>query len=244
MDKVYNIPREIKAISFDVWGTLIRGNTEFTWPRLELVFGQVGILEYGRNAITQAYRKAEAYLNKKAEETGIDTGMAERIEFVLTSLGVTDKAVPDQETIRVLQLKSAEIRMLPQYRPSLTEPNLIEILQKLREAGYRLGTLSNTGMGDSCTMAPIFKYYGFDELFSVKLFSCDDGRAKPNPGFFQRIAAELEAEPCEVLHVGDSVNADCRAVEAGLNSVLYAPKGASENICYPTISSLKELLPR
>jgi putative hydrolase of the HAD superfamily len=206
------------------------------------VFGYVGILDFGREAITQAYKDAESHLNKQAEVTGYDTGMAERIAFVLDALGVTGKTLPSEQEIVELQKRSGEIRMLPDYRPTLTEPDLLETLQSLKDAGYVLGTLSNTGMGDCHMMAPVVEFYGFDKLFDVRLFSCEDGRAKPNPGLFRRMSKELDTEPWQVLHVGDNAFADCRATLAGLRAVLYAPKGEPQGNEYPFITSMKELL--
>lgn len=239
---MFIIPNGVRAISFDIWKTLLNGNSNYTWPRLELVFGYVGILGYGQEAITAAYRRAEKHLNAEAERTGYDTGMAERIEFILNDLGVTGLQVPDEATIIELQKQSGVLRVLPEYLPSLTEPDLVDTLRKLRDAGYVIGTLSNTGMGDCNMIRPVLEHYGLDQLLEVTLFSCEDGRAKPNPGIFHRMAKELDCEPHEVLHVGDNANADCRATEVGLHVALYAPAGKPEGNLYPYITSIRELL--
>lgn len=240
---VYTIPDQVRAISFDIWKTLLIGNPAFTWPRLQLVFGYVGILDrFTADEIVAAYRRAEAFHNAEAERTGWDTGMKERIEFVLNDLGVTDKPVPTAGEIIRLQEQSGVLRVQPEFLPALTEPDLVETLIGLRAEGYRLGLLSNTGMGDSYMMMPMLRHYGLHELMHTIIFSCDDGRAKPNPSLFKRMARELEHEPGEVLHVGDNPNADCRATEAGLHAVLYAPSGEPEGNTHPFITSMKELL--
>ncbi|HET6747546.1 MAG TPA: HAD family hydrolase [Candidatus Saccharimonadales bacterium] len=236
---MYKIPAGVTVLSFDIWQTLFSGNRSYTWPRLQLVFGHVGILDFGREAITAAYLKAEEHLNRKAEATGFDTGMADRIRYVFNELGVTDKEVPDEQTIVELQKESGILRVRPEYLPRLIEDDLLDTFRALRDAGYRLGTLSNTGMGDCNMVKPVLNHYGLDRLLDVQLFSCEDGRAKPNPGIFQRMVKEFGEEPQSVLHIGDNGNADYRgAIDAGLHAALYAPKGSRRT----HIKSMKELL--
>lgn len=237
---MYTIPKGVTAISFDIWKTLLNAVPAYTWPRLELVFGHVGILGYGQEAITASYKRAEKYWNEQAEITGFDTGMAERIAFVLEDLGITDKKVPDASTIIELQTQSGLLRMRPEYRPTLTEPDLIETLMTLKAHGHLIGTLSNTGMGDCHMVAPLFRFYHLDRLLDVQLFSCEDGRAKPNPGLFLEMAARFGVQPHQVLHVGDNINADYRATKAGLHAVLFSPKGPKDG--YECITSMKELI--
>lgn len=239
---MYTIPDSVRAISFDIWQTLIRGNSAFTWPRLQLVFGELDILHVGQEALTASYKKAERHLNRQAEITGYDTGMAERIEFILDDLGIKNVPVPDDNVIGKLQSLTGELRMAPSYRPELTEPDLLQNLWILHDNGYVLGSLSNTGMGDHRMMESVMAGFGFDRLFRVMLFSSIDGRAKPNPGLFRTMAYELGFAPHEVLHVGDNHHADCRAVEAGFHAVLYAPKGPPEGNTYPFITTMRELL--
>jgi putative hydrolase of the HAD superfamily len=43
----------------------------------------------------------------------------------------------------------------------------------------------------------------YDELFDVKLYSCDLGVAKPDVAFFQKAATRIGAEPAEILFIDD-----------------------------------------
>lgn len=239
---MYTMPPDVRAISFDIWKTLLNANSSYSWPRLELVFGYVGILGYGQEAITAAYKRAEKHFNQISERTRRDTGMSERLEFMFRELGITDTAVPDKQTIIELQRQSGILRLRPAYLPALTEPDLLTTLRALKSGGYKLGTLSNTGMGDCHAVKPILKHYGLDELLDVMLFSCEDGRAKPSQGLFQRMAAEFGEAPVDVLHVGDNAHADYQATDAGLQAVLYAPQGTPEGWVGHFITSMKQLL--
>jgi FMN phosphatase YigB (HAD superfamily) len=238
---MFEIPQDVRVISFDIWKTLLNAKSGFTWPRLEIIFRYLGLLDLGQDAIMASYKKAEKALNLLAEQTGYDTGMAERIEFMLKDLDISGVAVPDDEAIGILQRESGRIRMLPAFRPTLTEPDLLETLRGLKDAGYRLGTLSNTGMGDCRMVKPILERLGLAELMNVMLFSCEDGRAKPNKGLFHHMAEQFGVKPHEVMHIGDNVDADyVGAILAGLNAVLYAPKGRDDT---RHIRSMKDLAP-
>lgn len=242
---MYTIPTQVKALSFDIWSTLMRGNSSYTWPRLEVVFGHLGILgRHDKDTLITAYKTAEKALDRQAEVDLREIGMDERISYVLALLGETGVAVPDHDTIIMLQKECGKLRVLPEYLPTLTEPDLVETLTALKAQGYRIGILSNTGMGDCNVTRPVLEHFGIADLLEVQLYSCEDGRAKPNLGLFTKMAGEFELEPREVLHIGDNIQADGPAVDAGMHSLIYAPQGVPEGTPYPFITSMKELLVR
>jgi HAD superfamily hydrolase (TIGR01509 family) len=151
-----------------------------------------------------------------------------------------DAPVPDAATISAIQVKVGALRCQPEYLPVLIEPDLLHTLQALSDQGFVLGLLSNTGMDNLQVMEPVLKTLGLWNLFTVFVFSSEDGRAKPNPDLFRHMANEFGLEPNRVLHIGDNTNADYRAIEAGMNAVVYAPKGSE----LPHITSMGELLVR
>jgi len=60
---------------------------------------------------------------------------------------------------------------------------------------------------------------GLDHLFAFRLSACEFGAAKPAPGIFHAACERLGCAPSEVLHVGDSIEADVLgASRAGLRS--------------------------
>jgi len=60
---------------------------------------------------------------------------------------------------------------------------------------------------------------GLDHLFTFRLSACEYGAAKPDPGIFHAACARLGLAPHDVLHVGDSIEADVLgATRAGLRS--------------------------
>jgi len=60
---------------------------------------------------------------------------------------------------------------------------------------------------------------GLDHLFAFRLSACEFGAAKPEPRIFHAACERLRCAPSEVLHVGDSIEADVLgASRAGLRS--------------------------
>lgn len=239
---MYRIPEGVEAISFDIWRTLLRGNKAFSRHRLRLAFDRLGHSDVDVELLFKAYIEADRFYNNHSEHTGRDYGMSERLEMMFSALGI-QSAVPEAAVIREIQAAVGQLRLRSEYMPTLTEPDLLETLAKLRDQGFILGMLSNTGIDNSQVMELVLKQLGMWDLFEVAVFSCDDGRAKPNEGLFLDTATKLGAKPNRVLHVGDNSNADCYGADAaGLHCVLYAQKGEPEGNQYPFITSMKQLL--
>lgn len=234
---MYSIPAGVSALSFDIWATLLKGNKAFTVPRLQLIFELLGHSAIDGEVLRGAYLQADRFYNKESEITGLDYGMWERLQSMYVALGITTP-VPDPDKVSAIQAEVGALRLQEQYMPSFIEPDLPATLAALRDCGYRLGLLSNTGMDNQQVMEPILAKLGIYDFFEVKIFSSADGRAKPNPDLFRRVAKEFDVQPKAVLHIGDNTNADYRATEAGLHAVLYAPNG-SELV---HITTMKELL--
>jgi HAD superfamily hydrolase (TIGR01509 family) len=234
---MYTIPKQVTALSFDIWKTLLGGNKAFTNVRLRLIFDELDLPGVDIEQVHAAYKRADKFFNDEAEHTMTDYGMGERLQMMFATLGI-DQSVPDARAIAAIQAKVGKLRCQPEYLPPLLEPDLPDTLQKLKDQGLVLGLLSNTGMDDVQVMEPVLKKVGIWDYFQVRIFSSEDGRAKPNPDLFRRMARELKAAPHEVLHIGDNTNADFRAIKAGLHAVVYAPDGSS----YPHITSMTQLV--
>lgn len=234
---MYTIPKQVTALSFDIWKTLLGGNKAFTSIRLRTIFNRLDIPIVDIDQVREAYKRADKFYNDEAEHTMMDYGMAERLQMMFAFLDI-DKAVPDAATIASIQGEIGALRSMPKYLPRLLELDLPQTLQALKDQGFILGLLSNTGMDDVQVMEPVLKALGIWDLFQVRIFSSEDGRAKPNPDLFRRMARELKVAPNQVLHIGDNQYADYRAITAGLHAVVYAPEDSS----YPHITSMHQLL--
>jgi len=117
----------------------------------------------------------------------------------------------------------------------------IEVLERLRAAGYRLGVISNW----SVHLPNELEALGLMPYFEFVIVSSLVGVAKPSPEIFN---IGLEAAGCrahEALYVGDNVSDDCEgARRAGLDVALidrraaYRGSGSPCSAVFPDLTTL------
>ncbi len=230
----------VKAIGFDIWGTLLGGNRAFTGVRLQTIAHRLG-LDIPAEDLRQAYRESERVCNDRAEATGVDGGMSERLAFIYSLLGI-NAPLPDAKTIYQIHSELGRLRCQPKYVAPLIEPDLPGTLDELGSDGFKLALLSNTGMDGGPVMRPLMAHHGILQRVSFAMFSAEEGVAKPNPEIFRRFASRLGVEPSEVLYVGDNPVADREGpLGVGLKSVVFVRKTVDIPPDAPTITCISEL---
>ncbi|HYS99092.1 MAG TPA: HAD-IA family hydrolase [Thermoplasmata archaeon] len=116
-------------------------------------------------------------------------------------------------------------------------PEAAGILDRLRQAGYRLGVISNA----SHSLPGILKRLGLAEYFDTITYSFEVGAEKPDVRIFRRAVAQANASEEHSLHIGDSFEADyLGARRAGLHAVLVCREGEPPAPC-PLIRTLDGL---
>ncbi|MGE5235547.1 MAG: HAD family hydrolase [Acidobacteriota bacterium] len=84
------------------------------------------------------------------------------------------------------------------------------LLRFLKDRGFRLAVLSNV----SSVHGEIVRRSGLDAWLDAAVFSCDEGRCKPDPEFYRSLCRRLEVGPEQILVVGDSLPNDVEAPRA------------------------------
>lgn len=102
-----------------------------------------------------------------------------------------------------------------------TSPASLDLVRGLRDAGYGVHLGTNQVRRRADYMKATLPY---DELFDVKLYSCDLGVAKPDVAFFQKAATRIGAEPAEILFIDDHSPNVTGARSAGLAAVQWRLK--------------------
>jgi HAD superfamily hydrolase (TIGR01509 family) len=101
-------------------------------------------------------------------------------------------------------------------------PGALECLIRLREAGIRLGVVSNA----DGRVAQSLGRLGLAPFFDVIVDSATVGVAKPDPRIFEPALAELRTPPERTWYIGDTVAYDAAAADAaGLLSWVVDHRG-------------------
>ncbi len=122
---------------------------------------------------------------------------------------------PDAARLAADALEASFASLIPQWE---LYPDALDTLVTLREAGYRLGCISNTDDGahvwrivDNCGLLP---------WLSPIYLSAEVGLRKPHPHLFQRMLDDWELPPGQVVMVGDTLDADVLgAHNAGMRGI-------------------------
>lgn len=104
-------------------------------------------------------------------------------------------------------------------------PDAAETLRWLKEAGYRLGCVTNRALGGEPFLAEM-EEHGLRHFFDAWAVSCDLGYEKPHPAIFRYALEALDVAPEEAVMVGDSLVADVAGAQRlGMTAVWKRPLG-------------------
>jgi len=91
-----------------------------------------------------------------------------------------------------------------------------DLARELRAQGMKLALLTNT----EPPSRDFHLSLGY-EFFDVRVFSCDEGLAKPDPAIYRLVAQRMGLNPAECLMVDDKAENVAGARDAGLRAHLF-----------------------
>lgn len=132
------------------------------------------------------------------------------------------------------------IHMGDVYKPdSIVPEDVRRTLPQLKEAGYILAVISNRDK----PFQDLLEDHGISQFFDFSLAAGEVNVWKPEPGIFKHGLQRVNLPSSEVVYVGDNYYADVvGARSAGLQPVLYDPLGIFPDPDCVTIQSLDDLI--
>jgi len=212
---------KVKAVIFDLYGTLINIRTDEGDPR---VYEELsGFLSYSRVNIDPEQLR-QKYLAKiraqidRSHETHPDVNVMKVFsELIHEHLDGRMEARLPLYTARLFRSLSRRV-----FEPF---PGVYGMLERLRDH-YPLGLLSDA---QRCYTEPEIKQLRLDWFFDLILMSSDHGFRKPEPRYFALALDSMGIRPQDAVYVGDNACRDLVGSKlAGMKMVLVR---SSEREC-------------
>jgi HAD superfamily hydrolase (TIGR01662 family) len=222
------MPRRIRAVLFDVGGTLVDDRDFGIWTDL----ARRVYLDLDPDALAHAYADVEQEVDRVPPAGSQEEAKVEFWRRVLS------EASGQPLEARIAQAFLAAER--EEERPARLFSDVRRCLEGLKRQRRRLAVVSNST--SEASIRRLLDRVGVLSYFQPILSSGTEGVRKPDPEIFRRAVARLGLRPDEALYVGDLANTDARgAVAAGLHSVWLNRGGTGLGSDPPEITSLLEV---
>ena len=235
----------IRAVLFDLWGTLVVDDPGIGQVRdeLRIATAQRVLSELGftyEAADVRAGFIAAAMEHGRLHENEIDLSSRGRTVLYLRHLDDTLAEQLDDDAWA--QLDTAILTPTLAHRPVMM-PGAQEALAEVKQLGLAIGLISNTGTTPGTVLRRVLDDYGLLEYLDPTVFSDEVELAKPAAAIFEHARDELGMQPHEVAFVGDQPLLDVfGARRAGLWSVQLGDRTADGMEPHARIGALGELV--
>ena len=208
-------PRQLRAVTFDCWGTLIylRDEAAVLERRVEAVCavardgGSDPAEEDARHAFVAAWQRHD---DLWAE--GVASGAPEMAGWTLEALDIRDAAL-------AARLAHELEQSAPEGSCAMLE-GARDTLERLAERDVRRALICDTGINPGRVVRRYLDRLGLLELLEVQVFSNEAGVPKPNPRVFHAALESLGVKPEDAVHVGDLRRSDVAGARGvGMGSI-------------------------
>ena len=236
----------VRALLFDLWGTLIEDSSRQEGPRTQT---RARLVAQALDAAGHAYPQDEVALalqvfNKEhsaLHAQGLDIAPPERLARFLDmlELGLAQRLSPDS-------LRAVENALIGAIRlhPPLPAPGSHQVLREAQRRGLALGLVSNTGISPGYALRELLADFGLLSYLQALTFSDEAGLAKPAPEMFHCTLDALGVAPPEAVFTGDLPALDVAGpLSVGMWAVQIGDQQADGVEPHARIDSLTELFP-
>jgi len=235
--------REVKAISLDLWGTLlddkqspsdtiVHSESRQNFLRDELQ--KIGY-EISPEQMRAAYKTAWKYFDDLwAKQIAFDAagGLREMLRYLDAGLST--------ERFEYVLKYFEETHQDPQPLDGALET--VKMLSKK----YPLALISDTAWTPGRVLRQIFARYEILKCFRVLIFSGEVGKTKPHPQMFRLALDGLGVAPQQCLHVGDLQHTDIAGAKAAgmptawIQRPIYAGEPQTDHAASVVVKDVKE----
>ena len=227
----------LKAIAFDLWETLITDTKEASKAQERLRLENISaILGTTPAAIESAYRNVWHRCQELYWSRDEDIPCRRQIEHFLEIARI------DADDDTVAQLEHVYAMAAVENLPSIVD-GADHVIASLKERGYRIGLISNTGRTPGYALRQILDRLGLAAQIDAMVFSNEHGECKPRRSIFEALRASLGVEHGEMMFVGDNLYVDVHGAKScGMFAVHFLPPQRGTAIAPPVDHGL-EIVP-
>ena len=216
----------IKAVTFDLWDTMIADETDepkrsaqglASKPKarrdlMHAALNRHEAIDYA--TVACAYDVADAAFNKVWKGHSVTWTVAERLGVLLGGLG---RELPEDEfAALVASTENMEGELPPDAIPGIKEA--LEILA----GSYKLCVVSDALVSPGRVLREMLAHHGLETYFSGFVFSDEIDCSKPDPRMFHSAAEQLGVQLESMVHIGDRDHNDIKGPQAlGMKAVLF-----------------------
>jgi len=234
----------LRALVFDLWGTLVEDSVVREEPRrlvrVHLVCQALAVSRhpYTEETVAGAFEAYNKWHGALVAE-GRDVAWPERLERFLEHLepGLA-RRLPPAGRRAVDEALVGAIR----HHPPLPAPGAHDVLEEARRRGLGVGLVSNTGITPGYVLRALLAESGLLAYLQALTFSDEACLAKPAPEMFLCTLEALRVAPANAVFVGDMPHADLAgALAVGMWAVQMGDKQLNGVQPHARIDALPEL---
>lgn len=201
------------AVTFDFWNTLF-------WPNDGVQRARARRLAPWLRASEEAVHSAlvDGFARHSAEwRAGRCWGTRDLAQALVDRFPADGRDACTDELAELIEISGVGVDERP-------VAGSLEVVERLRRAGVRLGIISDTGFSPGRVLRGSLSRAGLLHRFepAALTFSDEVGVPKPNPRIFRAALEALGVEPSQAVHVGDLRATDVAGARAvGMGSVRF-----------------------
>ncbi len=220
----------IDTVTFDLWQTLIVDSPEVAKKRGgQRVHGVFEALSQDGchttlQQVRDAYKKCWEVCDKirSAER---DVTFDEQVTIFLQSIspGLDRTITPETRSLVTRKYSDPFLEV-----PPTIEEGAALVLSTVREKGYKVGLICNTGATPGYMQRVFLEKQGLLKYFHTLTFSDEERLSKPAAEIFIRTLERLDARPDRTVHVGDHPKNDVTGAKRVGMKAIWLTRGSEQ----------------